>query len=82
MEEFMKEVNAFVSEFDSQKDAAAALGITPAYLSDILNRRCNISDRIAAKFGYEWRIVRIGPVPHPEDATDAPALVERKLAPK
>jgi plasmid maintenance system antidote protein VapI len=43
----------------SQKAVAEELGISPAYLNDILKRGRGISDRIAFKLGYEWKLVPI-----------------------
>ena len=40
-----------------QKDVAEELGISTQYLTDLLYRRRNISNEIAAKFGYERRVV-------------------------
>lgn len=40
-----------VSLEGSQKAAAKGLGISPQYLSDIMNERRDITDAVAAKFG-------------------------------
>ncbi|WP_167346267.1 helix-turn-helix transcriptional regulator [Sphingopyxis macrogoltabida] len=37
----------------SQRDIAHRLGITPSYLSDVLNGRRDISDGLAARLGFE-----------------------------
>lgn len=37
----------------TQRELAERLGITPAYLSDIIRGGRGISDAIAAKLGYE-----------------------------
>ena len=58
------EVNAhgellkFVGHFDTQKDAAKALGVTPAYLSDLVNVRRDLSENILKKLGLKRAVVR------------------------
>ncbi len=58
------EVNAldrlhkFVAKHGTQKAAAAALGITPAYLSDLVNMRRDLSDTILAKLGLRKAVVQ------------------------
>lgn len=42
----------FVQSHPTQKDAAATLGISQQFLSDMLLGRRHISDRIAKQLGY------------------------------
>jgi len=51
-------LETFVAKHPSQRDAAVALGVSQAYLSDILrgNRRC--SDGVLSKLGLERVIVK------------------------
>ncbi len=57
------EVNAhgellkFVDQFDTQKAAAKALGVTPAYLSDLVNLRRDLSEKILRKLGLKRAVV-------------------------
>ena len=46
-----------VQDEGSQTAVADKLGITPAYLSDILNERTHVSDRIAAMVGLRWMLI-------------------------
>ncbi len=48
----------FVAEHNTQAEAAEALGIKQAYLSDMLSLRRNISDNILAKLGLKKVFVR------------------------
>lgn len=60
----LKEVNAhevlcaFVRSFPQQKDAAEALGIGQAYLSDMLRGRRYISDDVLRQLGLRKTVVR------------------------
>ena len=59
----MAEVNAlkylrdFVATFPTQKDAARTLKITPAYLSDLVNGRRDVSPRMLKKLGLKIVVV-------------------------
>ena len=44
----------------SQKATANALGISPAYLGDILSERRNVSNELANKLGYR-RVIGFEP---------------------
>lgn len=46
----------FVAGFSTQKDAARALGVTPAHLTDMLKRRRSITPTTLDRMGYETRI--------------------------
>lgn len=46
-------IKNFVAERGSQKQAAAAMGISESYLSDVLRGDRCISKDVANKFGYE-----------------------------
>lgn len=48
----------FVEAHPSQKEAASALGIKPAYLSDLLNRRRDFSDRMLESLGLKQIVVK------------------------
>lgn len=60
----VKELNAhdaliaFRDKFKTQGEAAEALEITPAYLSDLLNHRRDISDNILARLGLRRIVVK------------------------
>lgn len=49
--EIQKAILSVVYIEGSQKKAAAKLGVSPQYLSDIINGKREISDKIAAHFG-------------------------------
>jgi len=57
MNEAIKKLKTMCDHAGSQKAVAEELGITPAYLSDILNERTHISDRIAAALGFRWMLI-------------------------
>jgi transcriptional regulator with XRE-family HTH domain len=63
----------------NQREAADDMGISESYLSLILKGKRTIPDKIMRRMGYDWQIVRVTPMPHPDDAVDVPSLVERKL---
>lgn len=46
-------LRAFVAGHDSQRAAAEALGISQAYLSDLLHKRRDCSPAIVEKLGLE-----------------------------
>lgn len=52
-------VRAFVGR-NNQKILANELGISPQYLSDIINEKRDITEEIAKFFGYErvWRKIK------------------------
>lgn len=47
----MRRLRAFVKRHNTQKDAAAALGISPQYLGDLLTERRDFSDTVLQKLG-------------------------------
>jgi len=49
---------AFVKRYPRQLDAARALEISPAYLSDLVNGRRDITDGILAKLGLKRVVVK------------------------
>lgn len=51
-EEVREALVAFVMGHGSQKDAAADLGISPQYLTDILYRRRVMSQAVASRLGF------------------------------
>jgi plasmid maintenance system antidote protein VapI len=54
----LERLQKFVKRHPTQKDAAAALGITPAYLSDLVNMRRELSNTILAKLGLKRTVVQ------------------------
>lgn len=48
----------FVMQFPLQKDAAEALDISAVYLSDLLNKRRDVSPKILAKLGLRRVVVK------------------------
>ncbi len=48
----------FVAAHPSQREAASALGIKPAYLSDLLNKRREFSDRMLGELGLKQIVVK------------------------
>ncbi len=53
----LERLQAFVDEVGMQRSAAVKLGITPQYLSDLLNGRRSFSERILLKLGLRRAIV-------------------------
>ena len=53
----LKALRAFVAKYPLQKEAAAALGISPNYLSDLLLGRRDFSKTILTALGLR-RVVR------------------------
>lgn len=51
-EEVRTTLRGFVNQYPTQQEAAAALGIKPAYLSDILGKRRGVSDNVARRLGF------------------------------
>lgn len=51
-------LHKFVEKYPTQKDAAKALGIKPAYLSDLVNMRRDLSGTILAKLGLKRTVVQ------------------------
>jgi DNA-binding transcriptional regulator YdaS (Cro superfamily) len=51
-------LQAVVGRYPTQQDAAAELGISPSYLSDMLAGKRNISDRILAWIGLRATVVQ------------------------
>lgn len=45
----------------NQKTVAEELGISPAYLCDILAGKSGVSDRMAAKLGLRWMLIEDDP---------------------
>lgn len=50
-------LHKFVEKYKTQKDAAAALEITPAYLNDLINSRRDLSDNMLVKLGLKRVVV-------------------------
>lgn len=48
----------FVAAHPSQAAAASALGIKPAYLSDLLNKRRDFSERMLESLGLKQIVVK------------------------
>lgn len=51
-EELLSQLRAYCEEAGTQVEAAKQLGISNAYLSDILNKKRGISAEIASKLGF------------------------------
>ncbi len=51
-------LRAFVATHPTQRQAAAALGISATYLGDILNERRDVSDTVLAKLGLKRIVVK------------------------
>lgn len=51
-------LHRFVEKYPTQKEAAKALGIKPAYLSDLVNMRRDLSDTILIKLGLRRMVVQ------------------------
>ena len=51
-------LQAFVAKYETQHDAAAALAISDAYLSDLLNGRREFSERILVSLGLTRVVVK------------------------
>ncbi len=51
-------LRAFVATHQTQRQAAAALGISQAYLSDILNERRDVSETVLEKLGLKRIVVK------------------------
>lgn len=47
----------YVDKYPTQAAAAKALGITPAYLSDLVNGRRDLSDKMLTKLGLRRTVV-------------------------
>ena len=54
----LETLRQFVGEYQNQKAAAKALGIKPAYLSDLLNQRRGFSQRILDAIGLKQIVVK------------------------
>ena len=52
-EEAIELIKKIVEEEGAQYKAAKKLGVSPAYLSDILKNRRAISDKVSKKLGYQ-----------------------------
>lgn len=48
----------FVDRYPRQLDAARALGISPAYLSDLLHERRDMTEPMLAKLGLKQIVVK------------------------
>lgn len=62
----LKEVNAvetlkaFVGQFETQQEAAGSLGVHASYLSELLNQRRDIPDKLLGKIGLRRTVVKDG----------------------
>jgi len=55
----LKHIKSFVARFKTRKIAAQSIGISPAYMNDILNARREISEFVASQFGFKRKVVFI-----------------------
>ena len=53
----VERLQAFVARFPTQKAAAEALGISNVYVSDLLNGRRDINDKMLAKLGLRRTVI-------------------------
>lgn len=51
-------LKTFVAGHPNQRTAAAALGITQSYLSDLVNGRRDLSDQLLAQLGLRRIVVK------------------------
>ena len=51
-------LRAFVDKHGTQIKAAAAMGITQGYLSDLLRNKRDITDTVLEKIGYKRIVVK------------------------
>lgn len=54
----MMALRSFVAQYQTQKDAALALGIARSYLNDVLSERRGFSDHLLDKLGLKRQVVR------------------------
>lgn len=53
------DLRSLVNKYGTQAEAAKYLGVSSSFFNDLLKGRRIISDKIAHKLGYEWRLVRL-----------------------
>lgn len=51
-------LHKFVEKYPTQKEAATALGISPAYLNDLVNMRRDLSSKMLARLGLKRAVVQ------------------------
>jgi hypothetical protein len=54
----LEALERFIAEHGTRREACMALGITPAYLSDILNGRRGFSENILNALGLQRIVVK------------------------
>jgi plasmid maintenance system antidote protein VapI len=52
----LNKLNALIAAKGNKQKAAASLYITPQYFNDILNGRRDISENIAKRLGFRWKL--------------------------
>jgi hypothetical protein len=60
----------FVARYETQRQAAEALGFTQAYLSDLLKEQRPFSDNVLAKLGLRRTIIVSDPRRRKTDTTE------------
>jgi plasmid maintenance system antidote protein VapI len=55
--QFLDLIRRHVQRVGTQKQVAAALGVSPSFLNDILKERREITSRLAEQFGYRRTVV-------------------------
>lgn len=55
----LEALRAFVAKHPTQQAAAEALGVSPVYVSDLLNERRDFSDNMLAKLGLRRTVVEV-----------------------
>jgi hypothetical protein len=55
------ELQALVTQKGSKQHAAKSLHISAQYLNDILHGRRGVSDKVAKKLGFQWKLEKVSP---------------------
>jgi plasmid maintenance system antidote protein VapI len=58
-QQLIDKVASLVKQRGSKKAVADSLDISPQYLTDILHGRRPISDNIAKKLGFRWKLEEV-----------------------
>jgi plasmid maintenance system antidote protein VapI len=68
-DEILKIIKEMVSKWGTQKELADHLGISNAYLNDIIHEKQAVSDKVARRLGYK-RIIKYVQEPRKEKEND------------
>jgi hypothetical protein len=55
----LTELKTFIKRAGSQKAAAQELGIANSYVCDMLAERKPVSDTVAERLGFRWKLERV-----------------------